>query len=217
MKAQTELKQKSLKESIVDTVGNITYPLILGTPLDYFTGLRGWGIVASRTYATGINAPSGWVYGKYRNLLHKKTASLKDNSTLKSILKNVFTLGTVSLAQLTGSPYQAYSEIADNLIETNKIQDSLVDLVAFNSFQVPLYSTVIIAGSFVSNLIQGYIGVDWGKAWNGAISLAKLSPFIGPTMGMYMDGLRKLFGVKSAVEKSTEAIAQDQTLEEVVA
>ncbi len=170
-----ENKTKQIgKESIIDTVGNVTYPLIVGTLLDYASGLRGLGIVASRTYATGINIPTGAPYGKWRNVMFKLTRTNKESS---------------------------------------KIRKSFVDLVAFNTFQVPLYSSVIAVGSLVS---EGKI--DWDKVKNGAEYLAMISPFIGPTMGWYMDGLRKVFKLKSAPEKASNSLEDKikQNLGEVV-
>jgi len=42
--------------------------------------------------------------------------------------------------------------------------------------------------------------VDIEKVENGARYLATISPLIGPTMGWYMDGFRKIFRLKSAAE-----------------
>lgn len=153
-----ESKVRKGKEGLVDTLGNVTYPLIVGSILDYSTGLRGWGIVASRTYATAINAPTGAPYGKWRNFMFK-------------------------LTKTTG--------------KSNKVRQSLADLVAFNTFQVPLYSSVVAVGSLIS---EGK--VDWDKVKHGAEYLTIISPVIAPTIGMYMDGLRKIFKLKSAPEKA---------------
>ncbi len=150
---------RSSKESIVDTMGSVTYPLIVGTALDYASGLRGWGLVASRAYATGINIPTGGLYGKWRNTVFRTTRTIENSGKLKK---------------------------------------SIADLVAFNSFQIPLYSSVIAVGSLVS---EGE--VDWNKVARGAEYLAIFSPLVGPTLGWYMDGLRKAFKLKSAPEKAS--------------
>lgn len=198
---QTQTKQESRKESMVDTLGAVTYPLIAGAMLDYASGLRGWGVVASRVYATGINLPTGALYGKWRNFMHKKTAKLKNNLTLDKLLKKGITFSTVSLAQLTGSPYQAYPEIVDYITQNSKIQNSFTDLLAFNTFQVPLYASVVAVGSLIS---EGK--VDWDKVKHGTEYLAMISPFIGPTLGWYIDGLRKVFRLRSAPEKAGSSI-----------
>ena len=180
MNTQTkQTKQESRKESWVDTLGNVTYPLVVGGIIDYASGLRGWGIVASRTYATGINFPTGAPYGKWRNLMFKLTKTNKESS---------------------------------------KTRKYFTDLLAFNTFHVPLYSTVIAVGSLVSNLIKGEVNVDLNKVEKGAAFLSALSPFIGPTMGMYMDGLRKVFKLKSAPEKANDSTEDklNQKLEDVV-
>ena len=170
----TETKHKSRKESIVDTIGNFSYPLVVGGIVDYFSGLRGLGIVASRTYAAGINIPTGAPYGQWRNFLYRKTKTTKKSS---------------------------------------KLRKYLVELLAFNTFQVPLYASVFAVGSLVS---KGEI--DFEKVVNSAKNLAMLSPIIGPTMGMYMDGLRKVFRLKSAPEKADNSLENklNQNLEKVV-
>ena len=104
-----------------------------------------------------------------------------------------------AMNSVTGGPYGWWRERAFKLTKTNeesgKIRKSLVDLLAFNTFQVPIYAAAVAIGSLVS---EGK--VDMEKVQNGATYLATISPFIGPTLGWYMDGCRKLFGVKSAAE-----------------
>ena len=155
---ESTLKTSKGKEGWIDTLGNTTYPLVVGGMLDYASGLRGWGIAASRAYAMGINVPTGALYGKWRNKLFNATKTNKESS---------------------------------------KLRQGLVDLLAFNTFQVPIYATAIAIGSLLS---EGK--VDLEKVRDGAGYLAMASPLIGPTMGWYMDKLRKVFKLKSAPEKA---------------
>jgi len=152
-----ETKKIRGKEGLVDTLGNVSYSLIAGGILDYASGLRGWGIIASRLSATAINLPTGAPYGKWRNLTFKLTKTTNESS---------------------------------------KIRKSLADLLAFNTFQVPIYSSAVAIGSLIS---EGKI--DWQKVEKGAAYIALISPLIAPTLGYYMDGLRKVFRLKSAPEK----------------
>ncbi len=116
-----------------------------------------------------------------------------------------------AINSVTGGPYGWWREKAFKLTKTSeesgKIRKSLVDLLAFNTFQVPIYATAVAIGSLIS---EGK--VDMEKVQNGATYLATISPFIGPTLGWYMDGCRKLFGVKSAVEGAYKG-SKDQFLE----
>lgn len=104
-----------------------------------------------------------------------------------------------AINSVTGGPYGYWREKVFKTTRTNeksgKIRKTLVDLLAFNTFQVPIYATAVAIGSLVS---EGKI--DMEKVQNGALYLATISPFIGPTLGWYMDGCRKIFGVKSAAE-----------------
>ncbi len=104
-----------------------------------------------------------------------------------------------AINSVTGGPYGYWREKVFKATRTNersgKIRKTLVDLLAFNTFQVPIYATAVAIGSLVS---EGKI--DMEKVQNGATYLATISPFVGPTLGWYMDGCRKLFRVKSAAE-----------------
>lgn len=113
-----------------------------------------------------------------------------------------------AMNSVTGGLYGWWREKAFKVTKTNKesskLRKSLVDLLAFNTFQVPIYATAVAIGSLFS---EGK--VDIKKVQNGAVYLATISPFIGPTLGWYMDGCRKLFGVKSAAEGAyKENVAQ---------
>lgn len=113
---------------------------------------------------------------------------------------------------VTGGPYGLWRENVFKLTGTNeksgRLRKTLVDLAAFNSFQVPVYATAVAIGSLVS---EGK--VDWEKVAHGAGYLAAISPFIGPTMGWFMDGCRRVFGVRTAAQgaynKSNEGENQD--------
>ncbi len=141
------------KIAVVDTFGNITYSLIVGSLLDYSAGLNLRGILGSRATATGINSITGGPYGWWREKLFKWTKT-KENS--------------------------------------HKVRKYLVDLLAFNTFQVPVYMIATSAGT----LIEGEYNLE--KVIRGAEHLAEISPLVGPTMGYYMDFFRGLFKVKSA-------------------
>ncbi|MBW2999674.1 L-alanine exporter AlaE [Candidatus Woesearchaeota archaeon] len=144
------------KIAAVDTGGNVTYSLIVGSILDYCAGLDVVGILVSRGYATAVNSVTGGPYGWWRERVFKATKTKE---------------------------------------KSGKIRKTLADLLAFNTFQVPIYATALTVASLVS---EGK--VDWEKVRDGATYLATISPLIAPTMGWYMDGFRKVFGVKSAAE-----------------
>lgn len=104
-----------------------------------------------------------------------------------------------TINSVTGGPYGCWREQTYKATKTTeksgKLRKTLVDLLAFNTFQVPIYGVAIAIGSLVS---EGK--VDFDKVRDGATYLAAISPFIAPTMGYYMDAFRKLFGIKSAAE-----------------
>ncbi len=96
-----------------------------------------------------------------------------------------------------GGPYGWWREQTFKAAKTNedstKLRKTLVDLLAFNTFQVPMYAGVLAIGSLIS---EGE--VNWDRITHGCAYLSAASPLIAPTLGMYMDWFRKLCGVNSA-------------------
>lgn len=152
------------KIAIVDTLGNVTYSLIVGGALDYWSGLDLKGIAGSRASATAMNSFTGGAYGWWREKFFNWTKTKPEH---------------------------------------NKIRKTAVDLLAFNTFQIPIYGTGVAIGSLFQD---GY--VDLEKVIDGMEHLATISPLIGPTMGLYMDGFRKLFGIKPAVNGAYKKIKE---------
>ncbi|MBS3079726.1 L-alanine exporter AlaE [Candidatus Pacearchaeota archaeon] len=162
------IQEKTGKETLVDTLGMVSYALVVGAGIDYSAGLDAMGIVSARAYGTAINIPTGGPYGKWRNFVYKKTKTTDQSSKLKKYV---------------------------------------AELLSFNSFQVPLYATVVAVGSLASNLLaNGEFKIDFNKVSTGAQHLAMASPLIGPTLGLYTEGLRRLFGLKSAPRKARESL-----------
>jgi hypothetical protein len=153
--ALNEKKTPSKKKVLlVDTFGNITSSILIGMPLDYWTGLRGLGIIGSRASSTPLNFFPGCFYGGWREKCFNWTNTKPEH---------------------------------------NIIRKTLVDLAAFNSFQAPVYGIAVAIGSWLE---EGYVNMD--KVKDGMENLVFMSPIIGPLTGFYMDGFRRLFGIKSA-------------------
>ena len=100
---------------------------------------------------------------------------------------------------ITGGLYGWWREnifqVAKTNEESNKVKKWLTDLIAFNTFQVPIYALAVSLGSLFS---EGRIDLE--KVKDGAEHLAIISPLIGPTMGWYMDGFRKVFDIEPAAK-----------------
>ncbi len=151
-KAASPLKSRT---TLADTIGKITYSIPVGLALDYFkSGLRGWGIVSSRAFATVVNLFTGYPYGKWREGWYRLTGTTEESSPLRK---------------------------------------GLVELGAVNTFETYVYGTAICVGSLIQKGEINYWDVQ-----SGMEGLMILSPFIGPTMGLWLDGTRRLFKVKPA-------------------
>jgi len=74
-----------------DTLGKVTYSLAVGIPLDYYaSGLRGFGIAASRGSATAINLGTGTLYAKWRRGWYDFTNTNENSNKLR---KSIVELG----------------------------------------------------------------------------------------------------------------------------
>jgi hypothetical protein len=91
------------------------------------------------------------------------------------------------------------SDFTNTTKKSSKIKKSLNELLAFNTFQVPIYASALAVGSYIS---EGEVNFE--KVINGSKNLAIISPVIGPVMGWYMDKVRKLFNVEPAAEGAYE-------------
>lgn len=147
------------RTTFADTIGKITYSIPVGIALDYFkSGLRGWGLVSSRSFATVVNFFTGYPYGKWREGWYRLTKTTEESSPLRK---------------------------------------GLVELGAVNTFETYVYGAGVGIGSLIQNGEINYWDVQ-----SGMEGLMMLSPFIGPTMGWWLDGTRWLLGVKSAAEEA---------------
>ena len=86
------------KIALVDTGGNVSYSLLVGSVLDYCAGLNCTGIIASRASATAMNSVTGGPYGWWREQAFRLTKTTE---------------------------------------ESRRWRKTIVDLLAFNTFQVP--------------------------------------------------------------------------------
>lgn len=103
------------------------------------------------------------------------------------------------LNAVTGGPYGWWREQVYRATGTRKesgwFRKGIADLIAFNTFQVPIYGAAVAVGSLCS---EGRVDLD--KVGMGMKNLAMMSPLVAPTMGLIMSGFRKMFGVKSVSE-----------------
>jgi hypothetical protein len=108
-----------------------------------------------------------------------------------------------AINSVTGAPYGWWREKVFKTTKTNeesgRVRRTLTDLLAFNTFQMPIYATAVAIGSLVSDG-----DINWEKVMHGAEYLTIASPLVGPTMGLWMDGCRRLFRVKSAAKGAYE-------------
>ncbi|MBI5002208.1 L-alanine exporter AlaE [Candidatus Woesearchaeota archaeon] len=106
---------------------------------------------------------------------------------------------------LTSAPYGWWTEKVYHYTKTNEsagfVRKRVVDLLAFNTFQIPVYATVLAVGTLVS---EGEINIE--KVKNGAENLFYASPFIGPTLGWYMASCRRIFGLRTTAEGAYKRI-----------
>ncbi len=113
----------------------------------------------------------------------------------------------------TGAPYGKWRDFLYKTFKTtdksSKTKKYFTELAAFNSFQVPLYATVVGVGSLASNLIEtGQFKIDVDKVMRGTERLIEISPIIGPTLGLWVELVRRMFGLQSAPKKAGESLEE---------
>ena len=185
-------KKLPIKEIAVDTLSGITTSLP-GAILDYIIGLNFVGILTARASATGMNFATSAPYGMWRKHLYKHTT--KDQTIRGNFWKKFLTYTATGLGMLTGSSTQGFEEIADYFVESGKAKQAKVEIIAFNTFHVPIYAAAAAIGSLVS---EG--SVDFEKVSAGTLYMIAISPVAGPILGEYMDKARDIFKVKKAKE-----------------
>ncbi|MBN2567351.1 L-alanine exporter AlaE [Candidatus Woesearchaeota archaeon] len=151
-------KESRTYTGLIDTLGNVTFSLAVGSLLDYSSGLDWRGIVGSRASASALNTTTGGLYGGWRDYIFRITRTTEKSHWLRN----------------RGA-----------------------DLLAFNTFQVPVYAVALSVGSLVQ---EGEF--DYYKVLEGCKNLAVISPLIAPTMGMYMNRVRKWFGVSTPEQRA---------------
>ncbi len=83
------------RESAADTLGKVTYSLVVGTGLDYVkAGLSFWGIVGSRATATILNTVTGGSYGKWREGWYRFTRTPEEPGVVRKTLVELCAFNT---------------------------------------------------------------------------------------------------------------------------
>lgn len=105
----------------------------------------------------------------------------------------------------TGAPYGKWRNFlykrTGTTEESHWFRKYAIELVAFNTFQVPLYATVAGMGVLCSGNPTTEKVID--GALKGAKGLAVISPAIGPAFGWSMKFLRqRVFKLESAAQKA---------------
>ena len=110
---------------------------------------------------------------------------------------------------VTAGAYGWWREIVCQTLKTTpesgKIKKFATHIFAFNTSQLPIYGAALAIGSLISD---GH--VDFDKVAHGVTYLFCISPLIGPSLGWFMDSIRKIFGIKPAEEGAYKK-SEDET------
>jgi hypothetical protein len=173
------------KERKVDTFGNITSSIAIGTYFDIATGLTSIeGILGSRSPSILANFLTGGWYGKQKDNIFKKVQEeIKREDKLLD-------------RYITNESFKSFR----NKVRKNRLYQILInkgtDIIPFNLIQVPIYATCLLIGSYIQDP-----EIDFNKVYIGAKNLSSMSLYVGPIMNTWMDYTRKIFGLKSSAEK----------------
>jgi hypothetical protein len=101
------------------------------------------------------------------------------------------------------APYGKWRNIVFKATKTtdgsSKKRRYFADLLSFNTFQTLQYASAVTISTLIT---EGHVNLE--KVVRGTAFLMTISPIIGPSMGWYMDKIRKLFKIKSAPERARQ-------------
>lgn len=121
--------QYTRPEALADTIGKITYSLLVGAGLDYFqAGLRGWSIAAARTSATAINFFTGSPYARWREGWYQFTGTHEKSSKLRQGLIELCAFNTFE-TYVYGISAGIGSLILTGTLDLKKIADGMAGLL----------------------------------------------------------------------------------------
>ena len=104
---------------------------------------------------------------------------------------------------VTGTPYarwrREWYKFTNTSEESSRVRKSLVELAAFNTFETYTYGICAGIGSIVSSGT-----VDFEKITDGIAGLFYLSPFIGPTVGWWLNLTCRALRVRTVAERASE-------------
>jgi len=83
MSLEEKLQPSRLRIGTADTVGRVSYSIVIGAFLDYLTGLDTTGMIASRATATIINSFTSAPYGWWREKVYVITGTKDNHSKLR--------------------------------------------------------------------------------------------------------------------------------------
>lgn len=148
------------KIAAVDTFANVTYSLGVGAALDYWSGLRGWGIAASRSYATVFNAATGGIYGWWREKIYKMTGTGEDSHWLRKVFAEIAAVDTFAIPA-----YSSFVAFGSFVSEGQANWDS----VRHGAFNIALVSPIVgPTFGWYSNWLRSLFGIK--SAAEGAYS-----------------------------------------------
>jgi len=120
-------KRKSRKEKIVDAFSNVSYSLVTGAALDYFSGLNFWGIITSRASASGLNAVTGAPYGLWRNFVFNKTRTSDENSIFRKGFVDFLAFNSFQ-TPIYASAVALGSLVSEGEVKWDKVADGAINL-----------------------------------------------------------------------------------------
>ena len=116
-------------EARADTLGKVTYSILVGTGLDYIqAGLRGMGIVTARASATVINTVTGSPYARWREGWYALTKTNDESSSMRQALVELGAFNTFE-TYIYGLSAGIGSLISTGTLYAEKIADGMVGLL----------------------------------------------------------------------------------------
>ena len=124
-------KNTKSKTAVVDTFGSITYSILTGVPLDCSAGLSAYGVIVSRTSATGINAVTGGAYGWWREAIFNVTKTNKESRRVRKTAADLFAFNTFQVPiYATGIAIGSF--VSEGTVDWDKVIDGVTYLATIS-------------------------------------------------------------------------------------
>jgi len=127
----------NVKEKIVDTGSALSYSLVMGSALDWLSGLRFPAIILSRSSAAAADSLTGALYGMWRDWIFKRTKTTEKSSKIKKYLTDLAVFDGFQIP-VYATVVSLTSYLTEGYVDWAKVKHGVANLATISPFIGPL-------------------------------------------------------------------------------